>query len=231
MSMQAQQILSRLESMADPAAREGMARYGINVETAYGIKVTTLRELAKEIGRDHHLALELWDSSYHEARILATIVDDPKQVTEAQMETWVKDVNSWDLCDGLTGNLLDKTSFAYEKAIEWSGREEEFVKRAGFALMAWLPVHDKKAPDEKFEAFFRPIEVQSDDERIYVKKAISWALRNIGKRSLNLNAKAVALAERIGQRSSKPAQWIARDALNELTSAKILERLQRKTGR
>jgi len=225
------EILAKLKSLGNPENLAGMARYGINPESAFGIKVTTLRQLAKDIGRDHQLALDLWDSAFHEARMLATIIDDPKLVTEQQMETWIKDLYSWDLTDGLAGNLLDKTPFAYEKAIEWSHRQPEFEKRLGFALMAWLPVHDKKAPDEKFEIFFPQLEAESDDERIYVKKAISWALRNIGKRSMALTVAVIPVAENIGARGSKAAKWIASDVLRELRSEKIQTRLKQKAAK
>ena len=226
--MNLEQTLARLRALSNEENRLGMARFGIDVSTAFGIKVTTLRQLAKEIGRDHQLALQLWDAGYHEARMLATIVDDPAQVTEAQLEAWVKALNSWDLTDGFTGNLADKTPFAYEKATEWSRRQPEFERRAGFSMIAWLAVHDKAAPDEKFAAFFPHIVAQSDDERIYVKKAVSWALRSIGKRSLTLNAKAIALAESIAERGTKAARWIASDVLRELRSEKVQARLEQK---
>jgi 3-methyladenine DNA glycosylase AlkD len=226
--MNLDQILSRLRALSNEENRQGMARYGINTETAFGVKVTTLRQIAKGIGRDHALALQLWDSGFHEARILATIIDDPKQTTEAQVEAWLKDISSWDLCDGFAGNLIDKTAFAYQKAVEWTRREAEFERRAGFAVMAWLPVHDKEAPDEKFETFFPHIEAASDDGRTYVKKAVSWALRNIGKRSLTLNPKAIAVAERIAARDTKAAKWIASDVLRELRSEKVQKRLRQK---
>ena len=225
------EILAQLKSLANPENVAGMARFGIKPERAFGIKVTILRQLAKDIGRDHQLALELWESGFHEARMLATIIDDPQQVSEEQMEAWVKDLNSWDLCDGLAGNLFDKTPFAYEKAIEWSQRQPEFEKRAGFALMAWLPVHDKKAPDKKFETFFPHLEAESDDERIYVKKAVSWALRNIGKRSLALNSAVIPIAEQIATRGSKAAKWIASDVIRELRSEKIQTRLKLKAAK
>ncbi len=225
------EILAQLKSLADPENVAGMARFGIKSENAFGIKVTTLRKLAKDIGSDHQLALDLWQSGFHEARMLATIIDDPKQVSEKQMEAWIKDLNSWDLCDGLAGNLLDKTPIAYEKAIEWSHRQPEFEKRAGFALMAWLPIHDKKALDKKFEIFFPQLEAESDDERIYVKKAISWALRNIGKRSLNLSQAIIPLAEEIAQRNTKASKWIASDVLRELRSEKIQTRLAAKASK
>lgn len=225
--MQSEEVLEKLKSMANPEAVEGMARYGINPDRNLGISVSKLREIAKEIGRNHDLALQLWDSGIHDARMLAAHVDDHNQVTEEQMENWVKDFDSWDVCDNCCGHLFDKTRYAYKKAVEWSGREEEFVKRAGFALMAWAAVHDKKSDDSRFEDFFPIIKRGSTDDRNYVKKAVNWALRNIGKRSINLNKKAVETARAIQKIDSKTARWIASDAIRELTSEKILKRLRR----
>jgi 3-methyladenine DNA glycosylase AlkD len=219
------QILARLESLGSPEDAAGMARFGINVEKAYGIRIPELRKLAKELGRDHDLALALWETGMHEARILASMVDDPKQVSETQMEAWVRDFNSWDLCDQCTGNLFDRTPLAYAKAREWAAREPEFEKRAGFALMAWLAVHDKQAPDEKFSAFLPVIEREAGDERNFVRKAVNWALRQIGKRNAALNAEAIAMAKKLQRMDSKAAQWNANDALKELTSEKVQARL------
>jgi len=223
----ADEIISRLKSLANPANVAGMARYGISPEGTLGISIPTLRVMAKEIGRDHELALELWASGIHEARILAAHVDDPARVTKEQMESWVAEFDSWDVCDQVCGNLFDRTAFAYEQAAAWSGRREQFVKRAGFALMAWLPVHDKKAPDDKFLRFLPIIEKEASDERNFVKKAVSWALRNIGKRSRRLNEAAIACASRIQQQDSKSARWIASDAFRELASDKVRQRFDR----
>lgn len=223
-------IIAELKSLANEENRQGMARFGIDISTAFGIKVTTLRKLAKDIGRDHALALQLWDTGFHEARILATIIADPQQTTEAQLEAWVQDLNSWDLTDGFTGNFADKTPFAYAKAVEWSRRQPEFQRRAGFSMIAWLAVHDKAAPDAAFEAFFPHLAAQSHDERIYVKKAVSWALRSIGKRNLALNAKSIQLAEQIAGQGSKAARWIASDVLRELRSEKVQTKLANKSA-
>lgn len=219
-------ILKRLKSLRNEKNLTGMARFGIATDKAFGIKHPILKEIAREYRKDHELALELWDSGYHEARLLATIIDDPKQVTEKQAESWVKQINSWDICDGFTGSLIDKTSFAYEKAIEWSHREQEFVRRAGFALMAWLPVHDKKAPDSNFDEFFPLIVRYSTDERNFVKKAVNWALRQLGKRNQALNRKAIKTAKQIEKIDSKSARWIARDALKELEGEPVQTRLR-----
>jgi len=224
----AEHVLLTLRSMSNPSNVEGMARYGINKEHALGISVSDLRRMAKELGRNHELALLLWESGILEARILAALVDDPGMVTVEQMDAWVTGIDSWDVCDQLCGNLFDKTPFAYEKAIEWSGREEEFVRRAGFVLMATLSVHDKTAPDSVFEKFLVLIESGSSDDRNYVKKAVNWALRQIGKRNSRLNSKAIRVAERIQRIESKAARWIATDALRELRSEAVRARLSKK---
>ena len=219
------QILDLLKSLANPENVAGMARFGINPENTYGISIPTLRKIAKQTGKDHQVAQELWASGIHEARILACFIDDPKQVGEAQMDRWAADFDSWDVCDQCCSNLFDRTPFAYQKADEWSQADEEFVKRAAYALMAALAVHDKKAPDSKFEAFF-PIIIQgSMDERNYVKKAVNWALRQIGKRNERLNSLAIETAGQIAESDSKAARWIASDALRELTSAKVQDKL------
>jgi 3-methyladenine DNA glycosylase AlkD len=205
---------------------KGMARFGINPENTYGVSIPKLRAKAKEIGKDHSLALELWGSGIHEARILAAFIDDPKLVTESQMESWVKDIDSWDVCDQVCGFLFDKTPYAYDKALEWSKRDEEFVKRAGFALMAWLSIHDKKAPDEKFIPFFAAIKEGARDERNFVKKAVNWALRQTGKkRGKDIYKLAIKTAEELEKSESKSARWIAKDALRELKSEKVQKRL------
>lgn len=211
--------------MGDPTQLAGMARFGIVTDRALGISVTDLRTLARTLGRDHRLAAGLWRSGIHEARILASIVDEPSRVTEAQMERWVAAFDSWDLCDQVCGNLFDRTPFAFTKALEWSGRDPEFTKRAGFALMAWAAVHRKDVPDRTFESFLGPIRDQATDDRIYVKKAVSWALRQIGKRSPGLHRKAVTTAHAIARIDAPSARWTARDALRELESPAVLERL------
>ena len=175
-------VIKVLKQKADPTKVSGMQRFGINVESAFCVSIPTLRKLAKQIGHNHSLALGLWASGVHEARILAGMIDDPAQVTEQQMEAWVCDFNSWDLCDQVCSNLFDRTKFAYEKACKWAERKEEFVKRAGFALMACLVVHDKKASDILLVEFFPFIVEGSTDPRNFVKKAVNWALRQIGKK-------------------------------------------------
>jgi 3-methyladenine DNA glycosylase AlkD len=223
--MKLDQVLRELRSMADPKNVEGMARFGICSEGTLGISIYDLRPMAKRIGKDHKLAAELWATGIHEARLLAGYIDDPEKVTERQMEVWAADFDSWDVVDQVCSSLFDQTESAYAKAVEWSEREEEFVKRAGFVLMAALSVHDKKASDNEFEKLFPIIKRESTDERNFVKKAVNWALRQIGKRNLALNKKAIKAAEGISRIDSKSARWIAADALRELKSDKVKQRL------
>jgi 3-methyladenine DNA glycosylase AlkD len=223
----AEQINAGLKSLANPANVAGMARYGIRTDNTLGVPMPALRKLAKSYRRNHELALALWDSGIHEARILASLVDDPKQVTPEQMEGWTADFDSWDVCDQVCSNLWDKTPFAYDKAIEWSRRDEEFVKRAGFVLMARSVVGGKKTPDSaRMAVIFAEIERGAADKRNFVKKAVNWALRQIGKRSLKLNRQAIATAERIASIDNPAARWIAADALRELKSGAVLQRLK-----
>jgi len=219
-------ILDKLRVLSNPKAVAGMARFGINPENTYGVSIPNLRKIAKEAGKDHSIALDLWASDIHEAKILASMIDDPKRVTEAQMERWVKDFDSWDVCDQCCMNLFEKTEYAYQKCVEWSSREEEFVKRAGFVLMARLAVSDKKAGNEEFMEFFPIIKREAIDERNYVKKAVNWALRQIGKRNRSLNRTAIRAAEEIQEINSRSAKWIASDALRELKSEAVQKRLK-----
>ena len=219
------EVMSRLKSLGSERNRAGMQRYGINVDKAFGVSVTKLRALAKEIGRNHELSLQLWSTRIHEAWILAALVGEPEKVTPRQMDAWVRDFDSWDVCDTVCGSLFDKTPFAYKKAADWSQKDKEFVKRAGFALMAWLAVHDKKANNKSYEKFFLSIRRGATDERNFVKKAVNWALRQIGKRNRELNKKAITLSKEIQKINSKSARWVANDALKELTSSKVQARL------
>ena len=224
--MDARQVIDRLKSLGDPKAVEGMRRFGIQSSNSFGVSVPKLRTLAREVGRNHPLALKLWETGLHDARLLATMVDDPRQVTVDQMDKWVRDFDSWDVVDGSCGNLFDKTPFAVAKAKEWCKREEEFVKRAGFVLMAELAVHDKKAKDQVFLDFFPLIIGGSSDHRNFVKKAVNWSLRQIGKRNLKLNKAAVSTALKIQKMESGAAKWIASDALRELKNPRVLERFR-----
>jgi 3-methyladenine DNA glycosylase AlkD len=212
--------------MGDPKAVESMARFGIQSSNSFGVSVPKLRTLAREVGRDHLLAMRLWETGLHDARLLATMLDDPEEVTIDQMDKWVRDFDSWDVVDGSCGNLFDKTPFAVAKAKEWCKRDEEFVRRAGFVLMAELAVHDKQAKDKLFLDFLPLIVGGASDERNFVKKAVNWALRQIGKRNLKLNGAAVSTAFEIQKMESGAAKWIASDALRELKSPQVLKRLR-----
>jgi len=212
--------------MGDPKAVEGMARFGIQSSNSFGVSVPKLRALARTVGRDHLLAMRLWETGLHDARLLATMVDDPDEVTIDQMDKWVRDFDSWDVVDGSCGNLFDKTPFAVAKAKDWCKREEEFVKRAGFVLMAELAVHDKEAKDKVFLDFLPVVIGGASDSRNFVKKAVNWSLRQIGKRNLKLNKAAVSTALKIQKIDSGAAKWIASDALRELKSSQVLKRLR-----
>jgi 3-methyladenine DNA glycosylase AlkD len=221
MFMTSEQIIADLKLLTNTQAIEGMARFGIRPAQALGVSIPTLRKMAKEIRRNHALALALWDSGIHEARILASMIDEPRVVSAQQMEEWVNDFDSWDVCDQVCGNLFDKTPYAYQKAVHWCQQEKEFVRRAGFVMMAELAVHDKQSPDEAFMQFFSLIQYYADDERNFVKKAVNWALRQIGKRSGRLRTLALQCASDIQRMDSKTARWVAKDALKELQAKEI----------
>jgi 3-methyladenine DNA glycosylase AlkD len=221
-----EEILRWMKKHADPAARKGMAKFGIRTEDALGLSMPFLRQTAKRIGTDHATALRLWNSRIHEARILAALVDDPALVTSAQMELWMKGIDSWDVCDQVCGNLFDRTRFARRKAVVWAGRKPEFERRAGFALIAALAWHDKQAEDRLFLDYLGICEKYAFDERNFVKKAVNWALRNIGKRNRALNRAAVLCARRIARQESRAARWVAADAIRELTNPKTIARIK-----
>lgn len=209
------EVVNQLRKLS--SGEDAAYQFGITAANSIGgITTPQLRVLAKQIGKHHELALQLWNTGIHEARHIAIFVADPKRFSENQMEQWLKDFNSWDIVDNCCGTIFDKTPFAYEKAIQWTKRKKEFEKRAGFAMMAVLAVHDKKAGDEKFEQFFPYLIAESDDERNFVKKAINWALRQIGKRNLSLCRQAMAAAKKIQQKGDAASKWIAADALREL---------------
>ena len=224
--MTAPDIIARLETLADPDALEGMARFGITGAKVYGIKIPVLRALAKEIGHDHELAIALWNENSRETRILAAMIDEPALVDEAQMEKWVSDFDSWEVCDQAIMCDFEKTALAWDKAVEWSAREAEFEKRAGFVMMARLAVSDKTAPDSAFVPFFAIIRRESADQRNFVKKAVSWALRQIGKRNQRLHPHALALADELRRSDSAAARWIGNDAWRELTDEKTVARIK-----
>lgn len=211
-------VIEQLKEKADVTYLKGMARFGIDSSKALGVKLPEIRKLAKVIKKDHDLALDLWDTQIHEARMLASMIGDANQVTPELMDNWVSDFYSWDICDQVCGNLFDRTPFAIDKAIEYSSHEEEFIKRAGFVLMAEYAIHNKTAPNEVFINLFPIMEREAWDNRNFVKKAVNWALRQIGKRNNILKVKAIDTARNIYNLPSKSAKWIANNALNELIS-------------
>ena len=218
-------VVARLKKMANAKNVAGMARFGINPKGTLGIAIPTLRRLAREIGRDHDLALRLWKSGLHEARILAGFVADPAQLTPVQAERWVNDFDSWDVCDQVAA-LFEQMPFARKKIRQWAASEREFVKRAAFAMIAGLAVHDKAAGDGQYEPFLQLIKRGSTDDRNFVKKAVNWALRGIGKRNRRLNRRAIAMAKEIARMDSNAARWIAADALRELRNPAVPLRFQ-----
>jgi 3-methyladenine DNA glycosylase AlkD len=226
-----EQVLEQLNSKAKSDQLDGMARFAILGERRLGVSVPEMRKIAKSVGKDHQLALDLWETGIPEAMIVAGMIAEPEKLTEAQMEDWVVDINSWDICDQVCMNLFEKTPLAEKKIYDWSQREEEFVKRASYALIACLAWHDKSASDEEFIKFFPTIKYGATDERNFVKKAVNWALRNIGKRNLALNRAAIDLARDIQKIDAKSARWIAADAIRELESEKVQARLLKKVGK
>ena len=220
-------VLKMLEEKADPEKLEGMKRYAIETGKRMGVSVPEMRAIAKRVGTDHWLALDLWQTGIAEARIIASMIDDPALVTQSQMDDWVADFNSWDVCDQVCMNLFGNTSFARQKIHEWSTRQPEFEKRAAFALIAVLAWHDKTAPDEGFLAFLPLIKSGAGDDRNFVKKAVSWALRNIGKRNPCLRQEVLAFLPQLENVQDKTAAWIARDARKDLNSPATLRRMAR----
>lgn len=215
-AQRAEGIIQNLRTLAKPQNLAGMARYGIVPKNGLGVSMPSLRAMAKECGKDHALAQKLWASGIHDARILAALIDEPAKVTPAQMNRWAAQFYSWDLCDQVCGNLFDKTPYAYEKARGWHQDRREYVKRAGFVMMAVLAVHDKRAGDARFLAFLPMIREGADDEKNFVKKAVNWALRQIGKRNPALRKKALALAAELATSPKAATRWVGRDALREL---------------
>jgi 3-methyladenine DNA glycosylase AlkD len=236
----AEAVLAELAPLGSEEARTGMARYGIETGAAFGVSIYQLRPVARRLGRDHELALALWATGNHEARILAGMVDDPAAVTAEQMDAWAAGFDSWDVCDQVTSNLFDKTPHAWDKVREWSAARDQWVKRAAFATAAALAVQDKQAPDEPFLEILELCRREAGDGRNFVKKAVNWALRNIGKRNLRLHAAAIAAAEAILAEAEERAaadrrdpaarsgRWVARDALRELRSEKTVARVRRR---
>lgn len=220
------EVIREFKSLRNEKNIEGMKRYGINVDTAFGISAPVLTGISKKYRNNHKLALELWDTGYHDARLLASIIDNPDEVTEKQLNKWVKDFDSWDVCDCCCNRLFRKVSFIEEFIPIWCKDKREFVKRAGFSIIAQLAVHKKSAPDPEFENYFDLIIEGSTDERNFVKKAVNWALRQIGKRNFRLNSEAINVSGKLIELNSKSARWIARDAIRELTNEKTINRLK-----
>jgi len=223
-----QQCLDELRSLGTRKNVEGMAHFGIRAKIVYGVAKPKMDVLAKRIGKHHELALQLWDSGVHDARILAGMVDEPRHVTAAQMDRWVRDFDNWDVCDGTCCHLFAYAKPAWQKALQWSKRKAEFPKRAGFALIAYLALHDKHANDAKYMQLLPLVRREATDDRNFVRKAVNWALRQIGKRNRKLNRAAIREAERIRKMDSRAAHWIAADALRELQSEAVQRRLRAK---
>lgn len=224
--MTAEAVMAQLHAAAQPDQLAGMARYGMSTANRLGVTMPELRRIAKQTGKDHDLALALWQTGIADARILACMVDDPRAVTAEQMDAWAVDFDSWDVCDQVCMNLFDKTPLAWEKVREWAGRDEEYVKRAAFSLVASLAWHDKRAEDAAFIALLPLITAGAVDERNYVKKAVSWALRHIGKRNAALREVALATAQELSASTSRSARWIGRDTVKDLNSEAVRRRLQ-----
>jgi 3-methyladenine DNA glycosylase AlkD len=222
-------ILTELRSLGSEEARAGMARFGINTEKAFGVSMAATRPLARKYRRRHDLAERLWASGFHEARILAALIDDPKLVTRRQMDAWAAEFNSWDLCDQACMKLFARTPFATEKIAKWAKDKREFVRRAAFATIAGYTVHAKRAPDDEFLPLLDLIEARATDPRNFVKKAVNWALRQIGKRNMTLHAPALALAEKLAASDDKTARWIGKDAVKELTDPVQIARINART--
>lgn len=222
------EVVAELRSLASESCRDGMARFAIPSDNAFGVPVGVIRSLGKRLGRSSRLAGELWATGWYEARMLAVFVEDPTNVTPAHMDRWCRDFDSWAICDTACFHLFDRTPYARRKIKSWAGRRDEFVKRAAFALLASLTVHDKQAPDELFAEGLNLIEAAADDERNFVKKAVNWALRSIGKRNPSLHAAAVAVALRLAQQDEAATRWIGKDALRELHSKSVTQRLAKR---
>jgi 3-methyladenine DNA glycosylase AlkD len=227
-SWSAEEIVVQLRRLGTKSNVDGMARFGIHAVNVYGVSKPKLDDLAKRIRKNHELARELWATGVHDAKILAGMIDEPDKVTASQMELWVRDFDNWDTCDGTCCHLFVFAKPAWSKAVAWTRRKEEFQKRAGFALAAYLAYRDKSAEVGKFIAFLKIIEREAEDDRNFVRKAVNWALRNIGKRNQKLNRAAIATAQRVRKSDSHAARWIAADALRELQGDAVQARLRRK---
>lgn len=221
----ADDLIAVLRAAASPERYSGMSRFGIPTERALGIAVPALRKIARETGTDHPLAVALWDTGWHEARLLAPMIADPRQTTVELADRWTQQFDAWDVCDLCCQNLLRRTAFAYELVERYAPREEEYVRRTAFALTAALAIGDKRSPDERFLPLLGLIGKAADDPRNFVKKAVNWALRQTGKRSLRLHGEAVELSRTLASSQDRTARWIGRDALRELTDPKVIARI------
>jgi 3-methyladenine DNA glycosylase AlkD len=221
-------IVGELRRLGTRRNVEGMARYGIRAAKVFGVSKPKLDALARKIGKNHALGLELWATGIQDAKILAGLISEPGKVTAAQMELWVRDFDNWDSCDGTCCHLFVFAEPAWQKAFAWTKRKDEFQKRGGFALAAYLAYRDKSAGDAKYVSFLKVIEREADDDRNFVRKAVNWALRNIGKRNLRLNRAAIATGRRLQKKESRTAKWIAADALRELEGEAVQARLRGK---
>jgi 3-methyladenine DNA glycosylase AlkD len=223
------EVLARLKKLGSKSVRDGMLRYGIPNANAFGVSVGKIQKLSKELGRNHELALALWETGFYEARMLAAFVDDPKLVTPAQMDRWCKDFDNWGIVDTVCFKLFDVTPHAWKKVEQWSKRRDEFQRRAAYALLACLGVHDKHATNEKFISCFPLIEAAATDERNFVKKGVSWALRVIGRRNLELNNAATELAQRLAESPDPTSRWLSKEALREFKRPLVRRQLENKT--
>ena len=225
-----ERALAELGQLGEKRNVDGMARFGIRSNAVLGVSKPKLDEIARNIGKDHALGRKLWKTGIHDARLLGMLISEPEKVTSRQMEEWIRDFDNWDVCDGTCCHLFVGSKLAWKKAFAWSSRKKEFEKRAGFALAAYLAVHDKAARDATFRSYLKAIEREAGDERNFVRKAVNWALRNIGKRNPRLNRDAIAAARRMQRGGTKAGRWIAADALRELNSEAVQHRLRRKGG-
>jgi 3-methyladenine DNA glycosylase AlkD len=219
------EVLAWLERRGTKRNREGMARYGIVADKVFGVSVADLQKAGRQYGRNHGLALALWDTGWYEARMLTAFVDEPERVTPAQMDRWTRDFDNWAICDHLCFHLFDKTPHAWRKVEQWSRKRDEFVRRAAFALLAGLALHEKGAPDEPFLRALPLIEDAAVDERNFVKKGVSWALRSVGQRNAVLHAASIDLARRLADSAQPAARWVGKDALRDLTRPLVQRRL------
>jgi 3-methyladenine DNA glycosylase AlkD len=222
------ETLRWLEKRGTKANRDGMARYGIFAKKVYGVSMTTIKSQAKKLGKDHELALALWDTGWYEARILTAFVDEPARVTPSQMDQWARDFDNWGICDSICFHLFDKTPHAWSRIEQWSKRNAEFVKRGAFALLAAVALHDKKAPDAPFLKSLKLIDRAADDDRNFVKKGVSWALRSVGHRNTALHSASLALAEKFAASDDRTKRWIGKDVLRDITRPMILRKISRK---